>query len=90
LLPIIVMLIAPYLVLLAACEPQADIRTEAYLALEQMYNVSIQTIDVDIAHIDQFLNDVEAKETNLAQIIALTQLWVAQKKAADYSGLPCG
>lgn len=89
-LPIIVMLIAPYLVLLAACEPQADIRTEAYLALEQMYNVSIQTIDVDIAHIDQFLNDVEAKETNLAQIIALTQLWVAQKKAADYSGLPCG
>ena len=90
LLSIIVILSAPIIALLSACEPQIDIRAEVYLALEQMHNTSIQTIESDIAHIDRFLSEVEDKETKLEQLIAQTQPWVEQKKAADYSSLPCG
>jgi hypothetical protein len=86
----IVIFIAIYIVLLAACEQQVDIRTEAFFALKQMHEASVQSIDADIAHIGQFLTDVEDKEVNLEQIMVQMQKWVEQKKAGDYTDLPCG
>ncbi len=86
----LVIFIATYVVSLAACEQQVDIRPEAFFALEQMHEASVQSIDADIAHIGQFLTDIEDKETKLEQIIVQTQKWVEQKKAGDYTDLPCG
>lgn len=86
----IVIFIVPYIVLLAACEHQADVRPEAFSALEQMRKTSVQSIDADIAQIDQLLTDIEDKEAKLEQIVVQVQKWVEQKKASDYTKLPCG
>lgn len=76
--------------LLSACEQQVDIRPEAYFALEQMHTTKVQSTDMDIANIDQFLTHVEDKEAKLEQIVVQVQKWVEQKKAGDYTKLPCG
>ncbi len=86
----IVIFIAPYIVLLAACKHQVDIRPEAFFALEQMHKTSVQSIDADIAQIDQLLTDAEDKEAKLEQIVVQVQKWVEQKKAGDYTKLSCG
>ena len=86
----IVLFTVPYIVLLSACEQQIDVRQEAFSALEQIQKASVQSIDADITQIDKLLTDAEDKEAKLEQIVAQVQKWVEQKKASDYSKLPCG
>jgi hypothetical protein len=87
---LIVAIIAPFIIVLAACEHQAEVRLEAFLALERMHRSSIQCNDVDIMHIDELLIDVEDREAKLEQIVVQMQRWMEEKEAGDYTDLPCG
>lgn len=84
---ILVMAIA----LSVGCVPQEEVRVEAFSYLEQMSREGINTIDTEIAKIDQQLRDTEEKLLKLDQVAASALKWVEDKKATiDITMVPCG
>lgn len=72
-----------------SCVPQVDIRGEAFVALEQMYNSGLKRMDAEIAQFDQELLDIDDRVTKLEQIIPQAEKWIEEKKSGDYD-VPCG
>lgn len=84
-------LVAVLLAFLGGCRLlEKDIRPEAFAVLEQMHRTGAQRVDAEIARLDQLLRDVEDRTVKLEQLVPQTAKWLEEKKAADYSEMPCG
>ena len=67
-----------------------DIKAEIVAMLEQKQTVGIQRLNVQIESFGQRMSDIEAKRVELEQIAPQIEPWLAEKKEADYSDVPCG
>ena len=67
-----------------------DIKAEMLSILEQKQIMGIQRLDEQIQSFAQQKLDIEAKETELDQIVPQTEWWLAEKKRAEYEDVPCG